>query len=692
MTASMLKLAKKPAPSAPAIKIEFDIEKIDWDKLVTLDFETYYDSDYTLSKLSTSDYVRDERFKAQMVGIKIGRGKTKYYTGVKLAVALKAIDWKTHSLLCHNTQFDGFILKEHYNVVPKRYYCTLSMARALHSNEIGAGLDEVSMFYGGQGKIQHVLATTLGVRDWSRELVAAVGEYCVRDVDECYRVFREMHIKMPAAEMHLIHMTVRMFCDPVLLVDIPRVKAEYERELLEREGLFIKVAEQIGDMVEMLKTKAEKALQGRERQILIGKRAVGSSNTLASLLEKLNVKPPVKVSKAWMAKPSSERTEEGKWTYAFAKDDEAFISLPERPDAWSSDLSKSSKKSAMEIAVRSALIRVLVEARLAAKSTTNITRAARFLAIGSRTLPAGYAYFRAHTGRWGGLNRMNLQNLKRGGELRKSILAGKGHVLVVCDSGQIEARVNGWLWGQDDLLDAFRDADNGTGRDAYCLMGDVIYGRTITKDDKTERFVGKVCVLGLGFSMGAERLQLTLAKGALGGPPVYFSLEECQIIVNKYRRKNHRIANGWKICNSIIEDMAFGTPGSYKCLSWDKGVLYLPNGLSLKYPDLKKRARDDGGEEWTYDGGGVRKKIYGGLLCENIVQALARVIVGEQMIMIDTKYRVVMTTHDEAVTRVRTASAKAALAFMLKCMRTPLPWCQDIPLNAEGDFDVCYSK
>jgi DNA polymerase len=159
---------------------------------------------------------------------------------------------------------------------------------------------------------------------------------------------------------------------------------------------------------------------------------------------------------------------------------------------------------------------------------------------------------------------------------------------------------------------------------------------------------------------------------------------------------NHRIENGWRICKGIIEDMAAGREGSHGPISWGKEVIYLPNGMTLKYPDLRVRQNDKGYDEWTYQGmlkgTPIRKKIYGGLLCENIVQALARIIVMWQMLQIDKTDRVVMTTHDETVTCVKKARGPGALKAMLKWMRTPLDWCPDIPLNAEGGFDINYSK
>jgi len=671
---------------------------VDWNRVVTVDFETFYDTDYTLSKLSTSEYVRDKRFKAQMVGIKIGNKPTKVYTGrLRIMAALQAINWATHSLLCHNTAFDGFILSHIYKIKPVRYYDTLSMARGLHSNEIGASLDEVAQFYGKGSKLDGVLETTKGVENWDAQLVKAVTPYCAQDVDLTYAIFKEMHGKFPSDELDLVDMTLRMFCDPVLKVDIPRVQKEYEREVAERKAKFYAVIDPVpfyNDKT-ILKTKAERALVGEERDVLIIKRILGSNEKFADLLRAEGIEPPVKISPAWMKRSKEEREDEtDKWSYAFAKDDLEFTSLPDNIDLWRGSLDPNKKKDIPLISEKQDRVKALVEARLATKSTTNITRAERFLKAGAdgMNLPVGYAYYRAHTGRWGGNNKMNMQNLTRGGELRLSILAPKGYQMCVVDSGQIEARVNGWLWGQNDLMDAFRAADSGTGSDAYCNFASLIYGRQITKEDKTERFVGKVCVLGLGYQMGAAKFQMTLAKGALGGPPIFFELDHCKKIVDTYRRANFRIKQGWDICAKIIEDMAAGRHGRHGPISWEKETIWLPNGMSLKYPELRKVMGDKGWDEWSYKSGDMRKKIYGGLLCENLVQALARIVVAWQMLQINKKFRVVMTTHDEAVALPKTREAEFCFKLMTKTMSTPPSWCPDIPLNCEGGFDVRYSK
>ena len=692
-------LKKQPKTSRPNTDFTRPVipqHTVDWARLVSLDFETYYDQDYTLSKLSTSEYIRDPRFKAQMCGIKVGNGKTRIIPAAKIRTELGKINWATHSLLCHNTQFDGFILSHHYGIHPAYLYDSLSMARGLHSNDIGAGLDEVSVFYGGGGKIEGSLEKTKGVLNWDKKLFAETAIYCANDVDEMVRVFKLMLPKMPADEMDLIDLTCRMFCSPVLKVDIPRVEKELERELDRREKLmYAAVTPADWEDAKLLKGK-EKELTGKERDMLIIKRVIGSNEKFADLLRAESIEPPMKISPAWMKLGKEEREspegEARKYAYAFAKDDIKFTDLPNMVEDWGFDLEKPDQVKLM--VAKQERLQALVDVRIAVKSTTNVTRAERFLTAGANgmSLPVGYAYYRAHTGRFGGNNKMNMQNLTRGGELRLSILAAAGHILCVVDSGQIEARVNGWLWGQDDLMQAFRDADRGIGRDAYCNFADHVYGRTITKADKTERFVGKVCVLGLGFQMGAPKLQITFAKGALGGPPVHFPLEQCKMIVNTYRMKNHRIQAGWKICQNIIEDMAAGREGSYGPINWEANTIWLPNGMALKYPDLKKSMGDKGWEEWTYQAKDQRKKIYGGLLCENIVQALARIIVGWQMLQISRKYRVVMTTHDEVVAMPKATQADACIKFMAKWMSTPPAWCSDIPLNCEGGYDDNYSK
>ena len=285
----------------------------------------------------------------------------------------------------------------------------------------------------------------------------------------------------------------------------------------------------------------------------------------------------------------------------------------------------------------------------------------------------------------------NLQNLKRGGELRRSILAPKGHVVVVADSAQIEARVLAWLSQQMDIVNAF-----ATKQDVYKLMASAIYNVPVEDITKDQRFIGKICVLGLGYGMGPQKLQQTLKVGNMG-PSVDISEDECRRIVNIYRQKNWKIKAFWKKMDQVITNMTLGIESKEGPLEVGKGFIRLPNGMFLQYFGLHGTAeitRDDlVMTETTYLTRTGRTKLYGGLLTENVVQALARVIIAEQMLKIhDAGYRIVTMTHDEIVIIAKKKDAKKALDFMIKTMSTPPDWAPDLPLAAEGSYDTSYSK
>ena len=605
-------------------------------QIVTLDFETYYDKDYTLSgKMNMSEYIRDERFQVHGVGIKIGAGDTLWYTGDNVALALSEIDWERSALLAHNTAFDGFICSEVFNQIPAFYLDTLSMARAAHGHHMRHDLDTIAKAHGLPGKVKRAaLADTKGKQILSDQEAAALGGYCVDDVNDTYEIFWKLYDSIPDEELQLIHLTLTMFCDPVLSIDVPRVQAELEKEVGGKTAALLRAG-----------VTAEELM---------------SNDKFADLLGAAGVRPPMKIS------PIT-----GKPAYAFAKSDLAFQSLLQHP---------------------SQKVRDLAEARLKIKSTIGETRAVRFLEAGKNgmKLPILLNYSGAHTHRWSGGNKMNLQNLKRGGELRRSILAPKGQVIVVADSAQIEARVLAWIAGQMDIVHAFANKE-----DVYKLMASAIYNKPVDQITKDERFIGKICVLGLGYGMGFAKLQQTLKQGIMG-PPVEISLEECKRIVNIYRSKNYQIKNLWKKMDTIIAAMLSGANGQLGPISYGKWYIQLPSGLFLQYYGLHGEAEvrydDLVVQEATYLTRYGRTKLYGGLLTENVVQALARCIVADQMLEISKKYRVVTMTHDEIVAVCPKRQAQKCLDDMIKVMSTPPSWAPDLPLAAEGGFDDCYSK
>lgn len=633
-------------------------------QLVTLDFETYYGDDYTLTgKRNMSEYIRDARFHAHGVGIKLGAGKTLWYTGRNIPLALRAIDWSKSALVAHNCAFDGFILSQIYGHVPAFYIDTLAMARACHGHHTYHDLDTVAKLHGLKGKTKRsALADTKNKPVLTDAEERALGGYCIDDTDDTCGIFWPMFAHMPDKEMQLIDLTIRMCCDPVLEIDIPRAEAELEREV----G---------GKVAALLKSGAT------PEQLL-------SNDKFAALLYQAGVRIiPRKIS------PST-----GKAVYAFAKTDQSFKDLMSTSDPQ---------------------VVALCNARLKLKSSIGESRAVRLIEAGKDggKLPVLLNYSGAHTHRWSGGNKMNLQNLKRGGELRRSIIAPKGHVVVVADSAQIEARVLAWLAGQSDLLRAFAEK-----RDTYSEFASVVYGRHVDrkapaknaagefvdangqvvadyehahKPDFIPGFVGKTCILGLGYGMGAVKLQATLKSGA-GGPPVDMTQSQCQHIVNLYRSRNHRIPALWDSMDGIILNMFTGCTGEFGPLSYGKNYIQLPSGLFLQYYGLHGEVADSRKgpilRDAQYLNRNGKSKLYGGLLAENVTQALARDIVADQMLTINGRGRVVMMSHDEVVAVCPENEADDFLRFMIQTMSTAPDWAEGLPLAAEGGWDHCYSK
>jgi len=303
-------------------------------------------------------------------------------------------------------------------------------------------------------------------------------------------------------------------------------------------------------------------------------------------------------------------------------------------------------------------------------------------------LPILLNYCAAHTFRWSGGDKMNPQNLKRGGALRKAIMAPPGKRIIVNDQSQIEARIVVWLAKQNDILQSFRDFDAKTGPDIYELMASKIYRKEIKKITKEDRLIGKVATLGMGFGMGWKRLKFQLALGFLG-PPMEVSKQEARRIVSVYRASNAHVVNFWHVLDTILAKMAAHKDFEYILgpLIFKYESVILPNGLSMKYPYM------------TYDGDNVtymtrngRANIWGGYFLENIAQALARCIIAENMLTISKRNFIGTMTHDEIVSIADKKHAKRDFHWQQKVMTAPISWAPGLPLAVDGGYAKRYSK
>lgn len=623
--------------------------------LATIDFETYYDREYSLSKLTTEHYVRDSRFEAIGVAIKIGDGRTTWYPKPEVADALQDIDWSDKLVLAQNCAFDAAILAWRYGVKPMAWLDTLGISRALFPHEKSHSLDAQAkrMGVGTKGTEVH---NALGLRytDFRPTALAAYGEYCKNDVELTYDLFqRYMAMGFPKQELKLIDMTLRMFIEPVLELDadllakhLSEVRSR-KRELLERvRDNMLANADP-----EYVATVFSEGTEGIKKLLM-------SNDKFAAALQSLGVDPPRKTSLTT-----------GKETWAFAKTDEAFKELEEHP---------------------SEEVQALVAARLGNKTTLEETRTERFIDMSRRgAFPIPLRYYGAHSGRWSGQDSVNMQNLpSRGpnaGAIKKAILPPEGHSMIDCDSSQIEARTLAWLAGQDDLVQAFRDK-----QDVYKLMASKIYGVPVEEVTPLQRQVGKTVVLGAGYGVGHVKLQGFLKVQA----KVEVSLAEAKRIIDTYRAAAPRITELWARSGEALralmlgQEMTIDAPGIVRVVP-GKG-LTLPSGLFIQYPDLRTVAGKDGKRELVYTSKGLPVRIYGGKVVENFTQAIARCIVAEQMLRISKRYQVVLTVHDAAAIVAPIEEAAEARAYVEECMSWNPAWAQGLPLACESGVGASY--
>lgn len=592
--------------------------------LLTIDFETYFDSECTLKKLNYIQYLNHPKF--EVIGAAILHGnRHEFLTHDELVDFLDDLDPAETSVLAHNTLFDGCILAWRYNFHPRKWLDTLSMAKGKLASP-SHSLDAVAQHFG----LPRKKSATFKGKTWNeltREEQRNLEDYARHDVWLCREIYDRL-MPYPQSELDLIDLTIRMFVEPTLELDL----ALADELLLEQRANKKTLREATG----------------------LTSTQLSSNKQLAELIkERYNLDPPTKIS------PTT-----GEETWALSKTDPEFETF---------------------YAGAPPGLQSLLDARIAIKSTIEETRLETLIEtqkfVGK--IPVPLIYYGGHTGRWSG-SIYNLQNLPKKSRIRNTLIAPKGHVLLIADSASIEARVLAWFAEQEDLIQIFRDKG-----DPYKHMASRIYGTPTEEITKTQRSVGKQAVLGCGYGMGATKFRATANKQG-----VKLTVEEAEQIVQIYRKTNNKIKALWGYLNDRLHDIAHGIPDNpffaihdeHKCVSFEKNAIRLPNGLALKYPKLD--TADDG--NWFYGG---NRKVYGGAMTENVIQALARIVIGEQALRAHREVApVVLLVHDEIVCVTPKQQAENKLNQLLEIMRTPPTWAPDLPLDAEGEASAFYKK
>ena len=657
-----------------------DPSQINWQLPIVIDFETYYDKEYSLSKITTEKYIRCDKFECIGVAVKVGNHAAKFYrheTGLPIIAELIK-RFPTSPVAMQNCPFDAGILAFRYGIHPNFIVDTMTLAKLSAFDRVAGGtslakmsaqLEKMGIFNQVKGSEVHNM---LGVHadDMTPKQWQAYGDYCKLDVDLTHALYTYLIDKVPTSELIMADITTKMWTNPLFDLDVPLLQ-DYAIKLEDRkQELLSQISSRLGfTNDELLKN-------------------LRSSKKFVAILERLGVDVPMK----W-----SEKQE--KMIPAVSKTDTEFLALLEHDNE---------------------LVRTLVETKLGTMSSLSQTRTDNFLDIASRGLfPIALRYASAHTGRYGGgdghgaKGSTNVQNLpKRTGDttLRKSMRAKDGYVVVATDSTQVELRINSYMADQQDAIDVFT-----SGRDPYVDMASTIFNKPYddiyheakvvgSQEGKRMRNLGKEVCLAGGYGMSANtfRNRMTLA-GQME------AADMADDLIQAYRTKNYKIVQFWRECDRVLKIMHaggscwFGGPnnnlffadGSSEFHGVKIPSIRFPNGTDLFYQNLRVEAGDNGREQFVYDQFKGRNwlpnRVWGSLCDENICQKLSFDILKWQAIEIAKRgVSINLNVHDEWVSVVPRDQATFAVATHYECMRSTPDYIPKGLLDCEVDIGLSY--
>jgi DNA polymerase len=672
--------------------------------LLFIDYESYWDRQVTLKKLTPPEYIFHRQFHVHGASFKNGvTGKSMWFDAEKLPGVFASLDPAKTAICYFNALFDQCITSWVYGFTPALIIDAMGMARALYGHKFTRfSLANVAAELGLGAKGDEVANTCGKTRDELRadpEFWARFQSYCNNDNDLCAGVYAHCLPRFPMEQFAWMDLVLRCAIQPQLKLN-RHVCVMHRRAARKKKWDILRAC-------------------GSDRPDLM------STTKFCALLEAAGVQvemkdSPADIKKGKLPRPFYDKNldlETDKSSYcrqipAIAKTDEFMARLLDSDDQY---------------------VAALAGARLGVRSTQAETRAARFAALArlptryepgrlslglppkklyrAGSAPIALRYGAAHTHRLGGEWKLNFQNLARGGVLRNAIECWPGDVMLAPDYSQIEARMVAWLAGQDNLVQMFRDK-----ADVYSFVASVIFGYKVDRKLRdsasklvfeTEGFIGKTSVLGLGYNMGPDRFcdQVhTQARSQLGRD-IEFDIAQAIRTVNAYRRELFPlIPQLWGFFERLLDDLQNPTPKPgwrerFPFLQFEHEAVVLPSGMRLTYHNLR-RTRDG----FRYDFGLERYRgpdepdwsrfIYGGKVLENLCQALAGIIVQEAAVRLWHKYKIrfAMQSHDELVFVCRELDVETVRRLVVQEMTVVPSWAPGLPLAIELKAGTSYGN
>lgn len=651
------------------------LKSIGWpiDCLV-LDFESYWDKEYTLTKMSTIEYITDDRFECMGLGVwSLNSDEQEFIKPSDVKTILRTYNWDRWTVVMQNAKFDATILRHHYNIVPKYIIDVKDLSKHLNARA-SHKLKDLEERYNVKRKFTKKEIKTEG-KHWINLTIPEREYHIAYTKDDAFtegELFKLLFPKIsrPEVEIPIMRHSLEMFLRPMIKVDY-----ELANQL-------------VVDMEKELKSEVRNASRswmayfktpiGGPTMNTIGK-DIGFAQMMQKALpdgEKIPTKP---------GKPTKNMLPivgPGRFPAFATTDVEAINAL------------KNHKIK---------LVQDLINARLAEASWPNhIGRVQKIVAqckAAGGKLPVPLGYYGGHTGRYSGQEGINLQNLSERAwhdlinQIKHLLIAPDGYSFVILDASQIEARQCADMAGELSLVKQFRD-----GLDPYSVFASDLFQTKVRKPMYgwpkplyelmyIRRYIGKQSVLGLQYGLGAKEflrqrgqekeMQALIKSGA-------FDFAFVERAVKLYRRTYKQIPKFWREVESRFKwVLQYGgekeMPNGLKFIKEEgQVVIVLPSGRKFFYPAAHI---EDGKIRWKYGW------LWGGTLVENIIQAISRDFICEAILDIEAEgYPVVLMVHDSIICCVHDSKTMDAYAFMQNRLRTPPVWEPNVPLDCEGEI------
>jgi DNA polymerase I-like protein with 3'-5' exonuclease and polymerase domains len=647
--------------------------------ILVLDFESYYDSQYSLRTMTIPEYVHDPRFHVHGLALCRPGGQPEFRADANAALDELRQEFgqrlEKTTVVCHNAYFDLYILAKRYDLHPQHFFDTMLLAYHVHGRKerghgASASLEALAEHFGLESKGD--LEFMAGVRNPNPQQSAELAEYARRDVQITAGLAAELLtlISRPEVELPVIQHTVRLFTERGIRVDVDGIAA----------------------IEQAVRTDTTTALDA-------------ASTTADQISKNLKFTEMLTVALARTGRSIPLKPGKNGMIPATARKDEAMQALLDDDDP---------------------VVAALANARINQKAEDQkLARLATLRRIASATgciLPPYLVYYGSHTGRFAGGGGFNIQNLGRSGlglQIRQLLRPQPGHVFVIGDLAQIEARVTAWLAGQGDMLDAFRRRE-----DIYSLFASRTFGTEVHKPTAADppetrpqldalRTVGKSAVLGLGFGMGALKFMNTLRaepKIALLFVQGRLTPSICREIVQTFRHTYPRIPEFWQALEAAARHAVHGTREEVARITAERDgntiKLWLPSGRALRYAGLREESTqreitflNEAGQEdrFTPEGDalvyGKDTPLYGGKLCENVVQATARDLLVEAVLRLEAQgFPVLFHVHDEVIVEVTESQVEKAKVAVTDALTRVPGWAPELPIDCEIKVSDRYGK